>query len=160
MGCDEAASIHDPFLPGFRSMPGGALRSLSANAAAISARACPRKDYGRRRPDNPQTMSCPECGARNRKGVSYCDSCGAPLSEALETRATQAGANQSGARQPGRLMGMMIADWTMRSALAGIVGVLGALYFASYGEWGLVVLFALISLAGWGFFVYTTANTP
>jgi len=57
-------------------------------------------------------------------------------------------------------MGLMIADWTMRSALAGIAGVLGALYFASYGEWGLVVLFALISLAGWGFFVYTTGNTP
>ena len=160
MSRDEAASIHDPSLPSFRSVPGGALRSLSANPPGISARAFPGKDYGRRRPDNPPTMSCPECGARNRKGVSFCDSCGAPLSEALETRATRAGANQSGARQPGRLMGLMIADWTMRSALAGIAGVLGALYFASYGEWGLVVLFALISLAGWGFFVYTTGNTP
>ena len=58
------------------------------------------------------------------------------------------------------LVGMMTFDWTMRSLLAVIFGILGAVVAASQGAWGFVLLFALISLAGCGFLAYTIRNAP
>jgi len=55
---------------------------------------------------------------------------------------------------------MMTFDWTMRSLLAVIFGILGAVVAASQGAWGFVLLFALISLAGCGFLAYTIRNAP
>ena len=67
-------------------------------------------------------MICPECGAGNRDGASYCDSCGEPLSEAVRTlsEGVRASANRSAG-----FVGLMTLDWTARSALAGIAGILG-----------------------------------
>src|SRR5919197_38783 len=31
-------------------------------------------------------LVCPSCGAENREGAKFCDSCGAPLAEAVESR--------------------------------------------------------------------------
>jgi hypothetical protein len=55
---------------------------------------------------------------------------------------------------------MMTADWTIRSAFAGVVGIGGAAWAASVGKWDFAALFLLISLAGWGFFAYTIRNAP
>ena len=95
-------------------------------------------------------MICPRCGTSNRDGATYCDSCAEPLSEAAE---------KTSSRSEG-LVGMMTFDWTMRSLLAGLFGIVGAVVAASQGAWGFVVLFALISLAGWGFLAYTVRNAP
>src|SRR2546426_6205941 len=95
-------------------------------------------------------MICPRCGASNRDGAAYCDSCGQPLSEA---------ARKTSRRSAG-LVGMMTFDWTMRSLLAVIFGILGAVVAASQGAWGFVLLFALISLAGRGVLSYTIPNAP
>src|SRR5256885_16834737 len=95
-------------------------------------------------------MICPRCGASNRDGATYCDSCGQPLSEA---------ARKTSRRSAG-LVGMMTFDWTMRSLLAVIFGILGAVVAASPGAWGFVLLFALVSLAGCGVLAYTIPDAP
>src|SRR2546426_7725093 len=81
-------------------------------------------------------MICPRCGASNRDGAAYCDSCGQPLSEAARKTS----------RRSARLVGMMTFDWTMRSLLAVIFGILGAEVAASQGGWGFVLLLAPVSL--------------
>ena len=95
-------------------------------------------------------MICAECGAGNRDGASYCDTCGKPLTATVRDKA---------ARSDG-LTAMMTADWTIRSMLAGIFGILGAGLAASLGKWDFVALFVLISLAGWGFLAYAIRNAP
>jgi len=95
-------------------------------------------------------MICPECGASNREGATYCDTCGKPLAAAAREKAAQSG----------NLTGMMTADWTIRSALAGIFGIFGAIAAASFGRWDFVALFVLISVAGWGFLAFTIRNAP
>jgi|GEM_PF-2792919 len=54
----------------------------------------------------------------------------------------------------------MTFDWTMRSLLAGIGGVVGCLVSVSLGAYGVAVLFALIAVAGWGTFLYLVRNPP
>jgi len=54
----------------------------------------------------------------------------------------------------------MTFDWTMRSLLAGIGGVVGCLVSVSLGAYGVAVLFALIAVAGWGIFLYLVRNPP
>ena len=93
----------------------------------------------------------------NRDGASYCDSCGEPLSDA--GRAIFEGVHARARRSAG-FVGLMTFDWTARSALAGIAGILGALVAASQGAWGFVVLFLLISVLGWGFLAYAIRNAP
>jgi hypothetical protein len=95
-------------------------------------------------------MICSDCGATNRDGASYCDSCGKPLSQAARTKASRSAG----------LVGWMTLDWTMRSALAGLAGIVGAIIAASQGAWDFVFLFVLISVAGWGFLAYTIRNAP
>jgi len=126
--------------------------------SSISTKAFPRKGYSRtHRFVALQSMICPECGAGNRDGASYCDSCGGPLSEAV--RALSEGVRASANRSAG-FVGLMTLDWTARSALAGIAGILGAVVAASQGAWGFVALFLLISFLGWGFLAYAIRNAP
>ncbi len=54
----------------------------------------------------------------------------------------------------------MTFDWTIRAMLAGVVGIVGALIAAGLGAWGYVVLFVLVSVAGWGLFAYMTTHAP
>src|SRR2546427_12064366 len=95
-------------------------------------------------------MICPRCGASNRDGAAYCDSCGQPLSEA---------ARKTSRRSAG-LVGMMTFDWTMRSVLAVIFGILGAAGSASPGEWGFGPLVAPHSVGGCGVLGYTVSLGP
>src|SRR3989449_11038509 len=95
-------------------------------------------------------MICPRCGASNRDGAAYCDSCGQPLSEA---------ARKTSRRSAG-LVGMMTFDWTMRSLLAVIFGFLGAVGGAFQGAWGFVLFFAPVFLGGLGVLCFTNPRAP
>src|SRR3989454_10506388 len=95
-------------------------------------------------------MICPRCGASNRDGAAYCDSCGQPLSEA---------ARKTSRRSAG-LVGMITFDWTMGSLFAGIFGILGAAVIAFHGVGGVVLFFAPISLLGRAVPFFSTLHTP
>lgn len=95
-------------------------------------------------------MNCPNCGSPNRTDAAYCDTCGKPLSDATQARASKSDG----------LAGMMTFDWTIRSALAGIFGLVGAMIAAGMGAWGYALVFVLISIAGWGFLAYTMRSAP
>src|SRR2546428_13432424 len=95
-------------------------------------------------------MICPRCGASNRDGATYCDSCGQPLSEA---------ARKTSRRSAG-LVGMMTFDWTMRSLLAVIFGILGAVGDASQGGGGFGLLFPPVFLAGLGVSCFNPRDRP
>ncbi len=109
-------------------------------------------------------MICAECGQTNREGATYCDACGTPLSVGVIRHELppddDGGAPAQPQDKPSGLVGAMTADWTARSALAGLFGLVGAFIAASMGSWGFVLLFALVSAAGWGFLIYTLRNAP
>lgn len=93
-------------------------------------------------------MACPRCGSESREGAAYCDACGEPL----------AGGAPRTVSPPDGLMGLMALDWTLRSVLAGVLGIIGAILVAATGNWQYVPLFLAISAVGWGILIFIYLN--
>jgi len=55
-------------------------------------------------------------------------------------------------------MGLMALDWTLRSVLAGVLGIIGAILVAATGNWQYVPLFLVISAVGWGILIFIYLN--
>lgn len=101
-------------------------------------------------------MICPECGAANRDGASYCDTCGEPLIAGVRRREAAADDNGSddddGPREPllgsGGLAGWMAFDWLMRFALVGVIGIVGGMATFGMGAYDFSAFFFILGIVG------------
>ena len=95
-------------------------------------------------------MTCPRCGAGNREGASYCDSCGEALIAHVEPRTgsgPQHGSSGTVLGSPG-LVGWMALDWFLRFAALGVIGFVAGIATLSMGIYDFSVFFFLLSAIG------------
>lgn len=101
-------------------------------------------------------MSCPKCGATNRDGASFCDSCGEPLVPDVQRPAERSEVDGLDDEAPqderlldkGGLTGLMATDWTLHFVAAAVVGFLLGLVMIGMGYHAYSVFFFVIGLVG------------
>ncbi len=101
-------------------------------------------------------MTCPNCGASNRDGATFCDSCGEPLvagvtrpmdsedSEGVDTGMD----DDEPLLEKGGLTGLMALDWTLRFAIVAVIGIVVGFITIGMGEYGFSVFFFLLGVVG------------
>ncbi len=101
-------------------------------------------------------MNCPSCGASNRDGATFCDSCGEPI-VAGATRPTDSNYSEGLDRgteseepllEKGGLTGLMAIDWTLRFATVALIGIVVGFITIGMGEYGFSVFFFLLGVVG------------
>ena len=113
-------------------------------------------------------MICPSCGATNRDGASYCDSCGTPLTARLPSRSPSEGddpgqdltAPPERVLDSGGIVGWMAFDWTARFVLVAFFGILigfVTLGMALYLWAGFFFLLAAVGIAGTWYMLHAEA---
>lgn len=95
-------------------------------------------------------MICPTCGATNRDGAAYCDSCGKPFGLRTDWQETYAAEEppQPTLLQSGGLAGWMAADWLLRFVAVAVLGFVLGLVTLGMGAYGFSAIFFLLSVIG------------
>ena len=101
-------------------------------------------------------MNCLKCGAPNRDGASYCDSCGEPLTADASPRTEpefteglyQGMDHDEPLLEKGGLVGWMAIDWTLRFGMVAVIGILVGFLTIGMGEYGYSAFFFILGAVG------------
>src|SRR5512137_68937 len=95
-------------------------------------------------------MICPRCSTSNRRGASFCDYCGEPLSAEAERIRARDGAMASGTSllDSGGLVGWMAFDWLARFAVVMVIGFAAGIWTLTSGYYEFSVFFFILGIVG------------
>ena len=101
-------------------------------------------------------MICPKCGASNRDGASYCDSCGEALVPGLRPRSDSVdddgSEDEGGGSEPlvgsGGLVGWMAMDWFLRFAIVAVIGIVAGVATLAIGVYAYSAFFFILGVVG------------
>ncbi len=105
-------------------------------------------------------MTCPRCGAANREGAAYCDSCGEPLIPGAASRTVAPEPAKSRNPRSDGLVALMTLDWFLRFIIVAIIGVIAAVITASMGRYDYTAFFLLLAVIGGAGTAYMLRHNP